>query len=190
MNKLPKPSDSKFQNFIRVCLLFGIMATGYSSGFAQLSKVHSPNKAAIYSAVLPGLGQAYNKKYWKIPVVYAGFGTMAYFINSNAIEYNKFRNAYDYKTSTNPDPSKYNEYVNKYPEASLLQGRDYYRRNRDLSYILTGVWYLLNVVDAAVDAYLFDYDVSEDLTLHIRPDIMYIQSQIVTPYQLKVSLSF
>ncbi len=183
-------SDSNLHIFRLSFLLTVFLVVACQKGFAQPVKVHSPNKAAIYSAVLPGLGQAYNKKYWKIPVVYAGFGTMAYFINSNAVEYNKFRNAYDYKTSTDPDPSKYNDYVNKYPEASLLQGRDYYRRNRDLSYIFTGVWYLLNVVDAAVDAYLFDYDISEDLTLRVRPDIMVISSQPVVPCQLKFSLSF
>ncbi len=181
---------SLFWKGISGLLLLLFMLVQMNSSEAQQILNHSPNRAAIYSAVIPGLGQAYNKKYWKIPIVYAGFGAMAYFINSNAIEYNRFRNAYDYKTAAIPDPSKYNSYVDKYPVASLLQGRDFYRRNRDLSYILTGIWYVLNVVDAAVDAYLFDYDVSENLTLHVTPEIVPVQPRMSSPCQLKLSLTF
>jgi hypothetical protein len=132
---------------------------------------HSPNKAALYSAILPGLGQAYNKKYWKIPLVYAGFGTMAYFLASNISEYSKFKDAFDYK-SGDSIPSKYNSYVDKYPLTSLQEGKDYYRRNRDFTYIVMSLWYILNIVDAAVDAYLFTYDISDNLSLHWEPSIM------------------
>lgn len=190
MNFMSKVFYSLFWKGISGLLLLLFMLVQMNSSEAQQILNHSPNRAAIYSAVIPGLGQAYNKKYWKIPIVYAGFGAMAYFINSNAIEYNRFRNAYDYKTAAIPDPSKYNSYVDKYPVASLLQGRDFYRRNRDLSYILTGIWYVLNVVDAAVDAYLFDYDVSENLTLHVTPEIVPVQPRMSSPCQLKLSLTF
>ena len=136
---------------------------------AQKNPPHSANKAALYSAILPGLGQAYNQKYWKIPVVYAGFGAMYYFISTNNAEYQKFKDAYAYKSSTHPDPALYNNYVDKYPLTSLQDGKEYYRRNRDLSIIVTAFWYLLNITDAAVDAYLFDYDISPEISLKINP---------------------
>lgn len=153
-------------------------------------KPHSPNKAALFSAIIPGAGQVYNKKYWKIPVVYAGFGTLIYFIDNNNKEFKKFRDAYSYKASANPDLSKYNDYVDKYPLSSLLEGRDYYRRNRDLCYIITSVWYVLNVVDAAVDAHLFDYDVSDNLGISLKPKILPLSSAPQPTFQLSVSFQF
>ncbi|MFU8844926.1 MAG: DUF5683 domain-containing protein [Bacteroidales bacterium] len=136
-------------------------------------KEHSPHRATIYSMILPGLGQAYNRKYWKIPIVYAGFGTIYYFIQFNNKEYQLFKDAFDH-ASQNPDGEEppVNEYEALYDVNFLRSARNYYRRNRDLSYILTGVWYLMNVIDAAVDAHLFTWEVDEDLTLRIEPDII------------------
>jgi hypothetical protein len=138
-----------------------------------LQKPHSPTRAAIYSAVLPGLGQGYNRKYWKIPIVYAGFGVITYFIISNTSEYRKFREAYNYVASGD---SSYidNEYVGKYNEQQLLDSKNYYRRNMEFSYIIGGLWYILNIIDASVDAHFFDYDVSDDLSLEIDP-VMYVR---------------
>lgn len=178
----------------------------------MLKESHSAHKATIYSLVLPGLGQAYNKKYWKIPIIYAGFGAMVYFISSNRNEYVKFRDAYDYvltygapseealktpenyitpPTRTNyitaPLPESPNEYASLYSESQLKSARDLYRRNTDFSYIITGLWYLLNVVDASVDAHLFEFEVNDDLTLKIEPDIK-IHPQEYKPYTgIKVS---
>jgi len=132
---------------------------------------HSAHKATIYSLALPGLGQAYNKKYWKIPVIYAGFGVMIYFISNNRSEYKKFSAAYDYSLLGDITITPPNEYAVKYASSQLKSARDLYRRNLDYSYIITGLWYLLNVVDATVDAHLFEFEVSEDLTLKIEPDI-------------------
>jgi len=129
---------------------------------------HSVRKATIYSAVLPGLGQAYNKKYWKIPIIYAGFGVLTYFIVTNSKEHNKFKEAYVYVS--NGDSSYIdNDYVDKYTKEQLETGMNDYQRWRDLSYILTGLWYVLNVLDANVDANLFDYDISDDLSLKWEP---------------------
>lgn len=131
-------------------------------------KVHSPKKATIYSAVLPGLGQAYNHKYWKIPIVYAGFATTIYFVNFNTRYYKDFRDAYTYKStgSTGEPP---NEYALKYSKDQLLTAREYYRRNLEISYIVTGLWYILNIVDATVDAHFYNYNISDDLSLKFQP---------------------
>ena len=132
-------------------------------------KKHSPKKATIYSAVLPGLGQAYNKKYWKIPIVYTGFGILSYFIITNHSEYLKFREAYDYVNVGDTTIPINNDYIYKYSIDQLSKARDYYRRNMEFSMILTGFWYILNILDASVDANLFDYDISDDLSLHLEP---------------------
>jgi len=174
--------------FVLTVFLFGhaILASSQESK----PKIHSANKAALYSALLPGAGQAYNKKYWKIPVVYAGFGTLIYFIHSNNTEYVKFRDAYSFKASASPDSTLYNVYADKYPLSSLLEGRDYYRRNRDLTYILTSVWYILNVVDAAVDAHLFDYDISDNLSLQWKPEFYTPSRHKPAVLQLSLNLQF
>ncbi|MBU1368496.1 MAG: hypothetical protein KJ578_08560 [Bacteroidetes bacterium] len=135
----------------------------------QAKPPHSPHKATIYSALLPGLGQAYNKKYWKIPIVYAGFGTLYYFASSNGKLYREARTAYDYVVNEYEYPID-NQFVNGVYSAEDLQSiKDFYRRNMELSWIITGLWYVLNIVDATVDAHFFDYDISDDLTVQIEP---------------------
>lgn len=136
-----------------------------------LTPRHSPHRATIYSLVLPGLGQAYNKKYWKIPIIYAGFGTLYYFIKFNDSEYKKFREAYYHSLISGDTLPPVNEYEEKYEPEALLANKDYYRRNRDFTYILTALWYLLNVVDATVDAHLYTWEIDEDLTLRLDPSL-------------------
>lgn len=134
-------------------------------------EVHSAKKAAIMSAVLPGLGQGYNKKYWKIPIIYAGFGALYYFIRLNGTEYRGFRDAYNIVSAGDSANFMNNEYIVRY-NANLNQleeGRNYYRRNMELTYILSGLLYILQIVDASVDANLYDFDVSDDLTLRFEP---------------------
>lgn len=134
-------------------------------------KPHSAKKATIMSAILPGLGQAYNKKYWKIPIIYAGFGTLYYFIRTNGQEYRKFRDAYNIVANNDTLLFPSNEYVVRYDANldQLREGRNYYRRNLELSYIFTGLLYILNIIDASVDGNLYDFDVSDDLSLRLEP---------------------
>ncbi len=157
----------------------------------QARPMHSPHKATIYSLALPGLGQAYNKKYWKIPVIYAGFGYLGYSIKINHDEMRKFTEAYRYVSGGETYPTD-NEYVTRYPNpADLLRGRDFYRRRVELHIIYSAAWYLLNVIDAAVDAHFFNYDISDDLSLKIEP-------AYITPFTpgmsgasgLKLSMNF
>lgn len=132
---------------------------------------HSPHRATIYSAVLPGLGQVYNGKYWKVPIIYAGFGIMYYITKENTLEYRKFREAFRYVATNDTLPIN-NEYVNRYNEQQLRQGMNLYRRNTEIGYIISGVWYILNIIDASVDAHLFYYDISENLSLKLEPAVL------------------
>ncbi len=131
--------------------------------------LHSPKKATIYSAILPGLGQAYNRKYWKIPVIYGLGGLLTYFVVDNNKQYVNYKNAFKVRLDDNPDTV--DPYVNVYSDDDLRVLKNYYRRNRDLAYIGMGVTYILNVIDAAVDAHLFYFDVSDNLTLRAEPAV-------------------
>ena len=130
---------------------------------------HSPKKATLL-ALIPGAGQAYNRKFWKMPIVYAGFGTTVYFAVTNGNDYHLYRDAYDFKMGTKTDVSQQaQDEAAKYTEDNLITLRDYYRRNMELSWIITAAWYIVQIIDANVDAHFFYYDVSDDLTLHIEP---------------------
>ena len=128
--------------------------------------IQSPRKAAILSATLPGLGQVYNKKYWKIPIIYAGLLTSVYYINDNNVEYKRYKNAYLRRLDNNPDND---DFVGEYSSGDLLILKDFYRKNREVSILCFIGTYIINVLDASVDAHLFDYDISEDISLQITP---------------------
>lgn len=120
----------------------------------------APSRAAFYSAVLPGLGQAYNKKYWKIPLVYAGIGTGVYFYSTNTKDYNRFRDAYKRRLAGFEDDEFQGVSTDR-----LIDAQKTASRNRDVSIIVSLVFYMLNIIDANVDAHLRQFNVSEDLTL-------------------------
>jgi hypothetical protein len=127
--------------------------------------VHSSLKATIYSAVLPGLGQGYNRKYWKIPVVYVGIGSFSYLAYSNQTEFNRYKNAYIIRKDNGVD-----EFYSSIPsEQGLINNMDRYRKQRDLCLIGAIVFYAIQIVDANVDANLFDFDISDDLSLKFTP---------------------
>lgn len=139
---------------------------------ATFNNAKNPKKATLLSMALPGLGQAYNGKYWKIPIIYAGLGTTGYMALYNRSEYRKFKAAYQYKVFNLPgDPP--NEYANLYTADQLRVQRDFYRRNMEFNYILAGVVYVLNMVDAAVDAHLSAFDISDDLSLQLAPQPLF-----------------
>lgn len=146
----------------------------------------------MYAAAFPGLGQIYNRKYWKLPFVYGGFGALGYAVSYNSKFYKEYINAYEDFTDEIPgtdsyltiptlqslDPSTYDPVLypgtynptrQSYVKNHLLNGVSYYRRYRDLSYIGIVAWYLVTIIDANVDASLFDYDISDDIKASIAP---------------------
>lgn len=131
-------------------------------------KKHSPRKATIFSAVLPGLGQAYNRKYWKIPIVYAGFAFFGKTAYDNNVLYHDFKDAYDHKVLNDSTPAV-NGYEQRFDVAKLLLIKRQYRRDRDYMIIISSLWYILNIVDASVDANLFYWEVDENLSLELSP---------------------
>lgn len=125
----------------------------------------SPKKAALMSAVVPGLGQAYNRKYWKIPILYAGFAVAGWYLNDNLTNINLYRNAFIAEIDGNPETTNDTGFAPPQLERLI----DQYTEWRDLSYIAFGIIYILNIIDASVDAHLFYFDVSEDISMNIRP---------------------
>jgi len=132
---------------------------------------HSPRRAMMLAAAFPGLGQIYNRKYWKAPLVYIGFGTLAYFVDFNNKKYQHFKKAYLYKIDG--DPSTVDVYE-QYTEQSVQNAMNTYRRWRDMNLLGTAGFYVIQIIDATVDAYLFEYDITPDLTMHIVPDFRQI----------------
>jgi hypothetical protein len=144
----------------------------------------NPTKAVLYSAILPGLGQIYNRKYWKLPLVYGAFMGCTYAIIWNGTQYNGYQNAYKDFISVDSKEDRWMDYLyGAYTKDtakwtgnmktnfrnSLKSGRDYYRRYRDLSIIITVGVYALSIIDAYVDAQLYEFDVSPDLSMRIEP---------------------
>ena len=125
----------------------------------------TPAKAAFYSAILPGLGQAYNKKYWKVPIVYGAIGvSLYYYIDSNK-NYHAYRDEYKRRLEGFGRSEDYE----RYDDATLITAQKFYQRNRDLSAFFVVGFYILNIIDANVDAALIQFNVNENLSL--KPNI-------------------
>ena len=145
----------------KIFLALFIIVSATSSAQEYGDKI--PKKAALYSAILPGSGQIYTKKYWKVPVIYGGLITSAYYINESNDFYQLYKSTY-----LNRLDGDFTDNLN-YSDSDLRTLTEHYRRNREVSALLFTLTYILNIVDASVNAHLFDYDVSEDLSLHIQP---------------------
>jgi len=182
------------KKYILLLILLCLFNKGYSQEEINITgqplqtidqpQVHSPHKATIYSAVVPGLGQIYNKKYWKLPVIYGLTGIFIYSFDYNNTQYNKYKNAYaDFQSK------KITEFEGYTDEAIILRIKDNYSRNRDLNVISLAALYLLNILDATVDAHLFYYDISDDLSLNIQPTVKFaVDNQ--SAYGLSLCFSF
>ena len=161
---------------------------------AKEKKPHSPTKATIMSACLPGLGQIYNGKWWKVPIVYAGSGGLGYLVYSNYYEYRSYLHAYEFKTGDLPEGVTLNQHetelANKYADSQLQTYKESYRRDFEFYGILTVAWYGLNILDACVDGHLYSYDISDDLSLSVDPYLRSAEPPIKMPQYAQVGLSF
>ena len=128
----------------------------------------NPTKAGLYSAVLPGLGQYYNKKYWKIPIVWGGIGTGVGVVLWNQKQYNRYRDAFI--AQLNGQPHEFSDIAGISAEA-LGRTQDRAKRQRDYAIAITGLVYILNIVDAVVDAHL--YEGRKDPDLALKPTVIY-----------------
>ena len=133
---------------------------------AQESSVKIPKRAGMYSAIIPGAGQVYTKKYWKVPIIYAGLITSAYYFKENHDLYDLYKSTYLNRIDDNNTDNL------DYSNTDLITLTEFYRRNREVSALLFTLTYILNIVDASVSAHLFEYDVTEDISLHFQPIYM------------------
>ncbi len=153
----------------------------------QQENFHSAKRASIYSAIIPGYGQFYNKKYWKIPIVYASIGTAFYIARWNQNKYLTYKEAFQYRTDQ--DATTIDEFENMYTEANLITIKNYHRKNRDLAYIISAGFYLLNIIDASVDAHLFNFTINEDVTLNIAPSMVHSSFNFQPALSLTLNLN-
>lgn len=159
----------------------------------KIPKKKNPKKAALFSAVIPGAGQFYNESYWKIPIIYAGLGTATYFIVTNRKEYLRYKRAFilDYKTDDFGQISEFNDGTLDQAQLNQLTAlereyADQYRSWMEYSYIAFIAVHVLQIIDATVDAHLFSFDVSDDLSMQVMPTMQYTAHRMpVTGLQLK-----
>lgn len=149
----------------------------------------APSKAAFYSAVVPGLGQVYNKKYWKIPIIYAGMAAGIYFYKQQDDDYDRFRDAYKRRLAGYTDDEFYGNGTEPLiSNDRLINAQKSAQKNKSISLIVTVAFYLLNVVDANVDAHLRQYEVSEDLSL--QPNFEFNQLNARPQYGMSLTYRF
>ena len=139
------------------------------------SQVNAVKKATTLSMICPGAGQVYNKSYWKLPFVFPGAASLIYCVDFNNRGYQRFKLAYE--LLTDGDDATQDEFNGRYSEDYLKNLKDSYRRNRDLCIILTAGFYILQVIDAHVDAHMKTYDISDDLSMSVEPYMENIYSQ-------------
>jgi hypothetical protein len=157
----PKEVDSLAQNM-----------EGEGITFEEVTKRESvnplaPSKAAFYSAVLPGLGQIYNKRYWKAPIVWGAIGTGIYVYSYNNTEYKRARNAFKRRLAGFTD----DEFFGRISDEALEGAQENTQRDRDLALVITIALYALNIIDANVDAHLKQYNVDDNLAVDFQPYI-------------------
>ncbi|RIV52303.1 hypothetical protein D2V93_06275 [Flagellimonas taeanensis] len=127
----------------------------------------APSKAAFYSAVFPGLGQIYNKRYWKAPIVWGAIGTGIYVYSNNNTEYKRARNAFKRRLAGFTD----DEFFGRISDEALEGAQENTQRDRDLALVITIALYALNIIDANVDAHLKQYNVDDNLAVDFQPYI-------------------
>ena len=168
----------------------GDAAVNYST-----NDVSNVKKATTLSTICPGAGQIYNKSYWRVPIVIGGLASTIYTIDWNNRGYKRFKTAYALCVDYRNNPDKYpngspDEFRGAYSETFLKNLKDSYRRNRDLCILLTAGVYILQIIDAHVDAHLQDYDISDDLSMNFEPYVDYSPAVSQPVFGLNLNLKF
>lgn len=170
----PVQNQMMKHNTARTVLFVGALASYVyfigDGAFNYTGPVNTVKKATTLSTIFPGAGQVYNRSYWKVPIVIGAFATMGYVIDFNNRGYKRFQTAFN--LATDGDDTTVDEFKGRYSADFLRTLRNNYRRNRDLSIIVTVGLYLLNIVDAHVDAHFKDFDISDDLAMTLEPTMM------------------
>jgi hypothetical protein len=143
------------------------------ASYKTYTKEIVPVKSTLFSAFLPGLGQAYNGDYYKIPIIYGGFAFTAYWLSLNNMQYTRFRNAYNIEVAySRGESTTQSEFGGRLSEASLKNYRDNFRRKRDYAVLFIALVYAVNIIDATVWGHLDSFDVSENLAFNLSPAII------------------
>ena len=167
-------------------------------------KFHSPHRASMFAAVIPGLGQIYNKQYWKIPILVGGIGGVTYALSFNSERYSYYRNAYRDFIIRDPANKSYLEILEgtfiteelittqyeQWFRDYLNNSRKRFRRYRDMSYAGVVAVYLISIIDASIDAHFYYFDISDNLSFLIEPAYFHIDSNIGGALGLSMKLNF
>jgi len=182
--------DTKFQTYST--LAFAGAALTYWGSFMDgvvsykgETRHPSPAKATVYSLLLPGLGQIYNGEAWKVPLYWGLIAGGAYFWHDNNVQYKRWK--WIHNMATTDDPT-----VERPPQSgeTAKYYRDVYRRYRDYSILATALFYLIQVIDANVFAYMTDFEVSDDLSLHVEPSVQTLQYAAAPAVGMTFGLKF
>ena len=150
---------------------------------------HSPKKATLLSLVIPGAGQIYNRKnwWWKVPIIYGGGGALVYGTVFYQKAYKEYQQAYAFKLA-NPDVAIGNPSFDRYQTPTLKNFRDDYRESRDQCLIGLLLLYTMQIIDASVEAHFFDFNVTDDLSLNIQPEVGMLGTSAYTGFQFTFTL--
>ena len=171
-------SNTRRQIYLGITIASYVYFIGDAAVNYKTNDVSNVKKATTLACIFPGAGQIYNRSYWKVPFVVGGFASMIYCIDWNNRGFQRFKKAYSLLADYEQNPDNYpngptDEFRGRYSSDFIKNLRDNYRRNRDLCIILTGALYVLQIIDAHVDAHLKDYDISDDLTMNLEPLVNY-----------------
>ncbi|MFI3304569.1 MAG: DUF5683 domain-containing protein [Rikenellaceae bacterium] len=174
-------SNTRRQLYLGATLASYIYFLGDAAVNYATNDVSNVKRATTLATIFPGAGQIYNKQYWKVPFVVGGFAAMIYVIDWNNRGYQRFNKAYLLLLDYDNNPDNYpdgplDEFGGRYSTDYMESLRDSYRRNRDLSIIMTAGLYLLQIIDAHVDAHFQNFDISDDLSLRVEPTVGYTYS--------------
>lgn len=158
----------------------------------------APAKAGFYSAILPGLGQAYNKKYWKIPIVYGALGASIYAYDFNNKQYKRTRTAFKRRQAGFTDDEFFDRApfsdtpltTPEFSTAALQDAQERYQRDRDLMLLLTIGLYALNIIDANVDSHLKQFNIDDDLSIDFQPFLEYNEVTASPNYGMGLTIKF